>query len=347
MRQPRIGVPPRWVRVFVLTPVTFVGAAAVTVASPLLHLLLLLIDLLDPRGRDARGQRRWRFSRIGGLAIALCVTEAVGLTALFVLWLASGLGWRLRSPTFVRVHNRMFGLWLELVTRALRAFLGFTFELPRTERVEGPVLTFARHAGPGDAFLLARTVIVDFRRQLRMLGTHTLLWDPFMSYLLGRLPFHVCDPNPRDPWEALTGITRMCETTDDDSVVIIFPEGGNWTPNRWTAGIERLRARGRHDLADRAAAMPHLLPPRSAGARAALLARPDLAVVFVVHTGLEDLYSAAEIWRKVPLRRTVRAAYWSVPRHDVEAAIAEGRLSDWFFDQWVRIHDWILRQPVA
>ncbi len=54
------------------------------------------------------------------------------------------------------------------------------------------------------------------------------------------------------------------------SALVIFPEGGNWTPFRWRRAIDRLRRRGRPDLAERAAAMPNFLPPHATGALTAI-----------------------------------------------------------------------------
>lgn len=325
------NVPPRWIRLLVVTPIVFVGSAIVTVLSPLLHLLLAMIDIVD--------RKSWRFSRVGGLAIALCVTEFVGLSMAFLLWVASGFGLTLNRPLFRRAHNRAFGWWLELMTRALRFYLGFEFEIPVQERVDGPVVTFARHAGPGDSFLLARVVIRDYHRQLRMLGTTKLLWDPFIDHLLRRMPYYFCDQNPRDATSHLASISDMCTTMDDDSVLIIFPEGENWTPRRWDAAIDRLEQRGQHDRAERAAAMKNVLAPRTAGAIAALSARHDMSVVFVAHVGLEDLISLGEIWRKVPLRRRVTGTYWSVAPDQIPDDPAE--ISNWMFDQWEAVDRWI------
>lgn len=324
-------VPPAWFRLLVITPVVFVGAMLVTILSPVLHVGLFVIDLVD--------RRDWRFTRLGGLGIALCVTEFIGLLMAFVLWVASGFGVLYHRTFFLHAHNRAFGWYLVLVTRALRFYLGFDFTIPTTERISGPVVTFARHAGPGDAFLLARTVIRDYRRQLRMLGTSTLLWDPFIDRLLRRMPYHFCDQNPADPRASLEAITDMCASMDDDSVLIIFPEGGNWTPARWNESIERLEARGLHDKAARAAAMRNVLPPRTAGAIAALRARDDVSVVFVAHVGLEDLTSLREIWRKVPLRRHVAGTYWSIPGEEIP--VDPEQLSAWLFDQWERVDRWI------
>ena len=267
------------------------------------------------------------------------MTELVGLIMAFVLWVGSGFGLALGKPVFHRAHNRAFGWWLELMTRALRFYLGFDFGIPVTERVDGPVVTFARHAGPGDAFLLARLVIRDYHRQLRMLGTTKLLWDPFIDHMLRRMPYHFCEQNPPEPTSHLESITEMCATMDDRSVLIIFPEGGNWTPHRWDMAIEQLEARGQHERAERAAAMTNVLAPRSAGAVAALSARNDVSVVFVAHVGLEDLISLGEIWRKIPLRRQVVGTYWSIPPDEVPTDPA--RISSWLFDQWESVDRWI------
>ena len=67
--------------------------------------------------------------------------------------------------------------------------------------------------------------------------------------------------------------------------------------------------------------------------------------MFVAHVGLEDLTSLREIWRKVPLRRTVAGAYWSVPHDQVPDDPAE--LSPWLFDQWERVDHWIATNRAA
>ncbi len=315
----------------VVTPIVFIVSGLITLLSPVLHLVLVLIDLVD--------RREWRFSRLGGMGIALCVTEFIGLLAAFVLWVAFGFGFRIGSPRSQRLHNYIFGLWLEAVTRALRFYLGFDFILPMTEEIRGPILTLARHAGPGDAFLLARTVIREYKRQLRMLGTNKLLWDPFLNHLMLRLPHHFHDQRQSGE-TTLESIARMCATMDDDSVAIIFPEGGNWTPRRWTDAIEVLTTSRRPDRADLAAGMVNVLPPRTAGALAALRARDDLTVVFVAHTGLGDLHSLGSIWRNIPLRRHVQATYWSIPGHEIPTD--HDAFGDWLYGQWATIDRWII-----
>ena len=133
-------------------------------------------------------------------------------------------------------------------------------------------------------------------------------------------------------------IGQMASTLQDDGLFILFPEGGNFTPDRWVQGIDRLAERGQHERAEQAARMTHVLAPRSAGTLAALEAAPDIQVVFAAHVGLEDLISLGHIWRRIPLRRRVEAAYWTptepVPAdHDAKA--------EWLFRQWAEVDRWI------
>ena len=329
-RVPVAWVPPRWFRLVVIMPIVYVGCLVITVLSPVLHLVLALLDLVD--------RKDWRFTRLGGLGIAFCVAELIGLTIAFVLWVSSGFGWRINSPTFQRAHNRVLGWWLELVTRALRFFLGFEVVV-RGETITGPILAFARHVGPGDMFLLARTVIQVYRRQFLAVGTSKLLWDPFFDHLVRRTPSVFLDQNPTDPEASLRELEELSRDMTDDSVMIICPEGGNWTPKRWERAIARLEERGQSDRAARAAEMTHVLPPRSAGAAAAIHARTDMTVVFIAHAGLDDLTSLRDLWRKVPLRRRVEVGYWSVPRDQIPDD--RRATADWLFEEWAKVNAWI------
>lgn len=326
----RVWVPPAWARLLVLTPLAWIGALVVTLLSPVLHLILALLDLVDRKG--------WRFSRLGGIGIAFCVTEFIGLTLAFGLWVASGFGWKIRSRRIRRAHNRLFGWWLEFITRALRFYLGFDFVV-RGDRIEGPVLAFARHVGPGDVFLLAHTLIQTYERQMVTVGASKLLLDPFFDRVVRRSPSLFISQNPVDASACLHEISELCRTMSDDSVMIICPEGGNWTPGRWNEAIERLETRGQHDQAELAAAMPHVLPPRSAGAVAALRARDDVTIVFIAHAGLDDLFSLRQLWRKIPLRRRVEVEYWPVPRDQIPTD--PDQLSGWLFAEWARVDAWI------
>ncbi len=326
-----VAVPHPLVRALVVTPVAFVGSLIVTILSPLLHAILALIDLFD--------RKNWRFTRVGGLGIAFCVVELFGLTLAFGIWVLSGFGLWMKSKPIHRMNRWVMDTWLELITRAIRAFIGFDVAFPSDDLQPGPALVLSRHAGPGDALLVARSLTHDHDRQLRMLGTTKLLWDPFFNHLVKRLPFYFCEPQAADPQQQLADIQEAARTIEDDGAMVIFPEGGNFTPTRQAAAWERLEARHDEEHLKRARKMTHVLPPRSGGTLAAIEAAPEANILLLAHVGLDDLFSLRDIWESVPLKRTVRASFWYAsdkpPSDDREAMI------NWLYDEWERVDAWI------
>jgi hypothetical protein len=85
--------------------------------------------------------------------------------------------------------------------------------------------------------------------------------------------------------------------------------------------------------------MTHVLPPRSAGALAALEACPQASAVFVAHVGLDDLLSLQDLWHNVPIGRTVEATFWVADRHPATEGLAA--MSDWLWAQWEAVDGWV------
>jgi hypothetical protein len=82
-----------------------------------------------------------------------------------------------------------------------------------------------------------------------------------------------------------------------------------------------------------------VLPPRPAGALAALRGNPTADVIFAAHTGLGLAAYPGEIWRDMPVGRTLRQHMWLVS--------ASQRPSDpeqqvgWLGDMWKLIDRWV------
>lgn len=324
--------PPRWLRRLGLAPLVFVGALCLTLLSPALHLVAALADLAFDR-------RRWRVTRFVGLGLAFCVVEVFGLFTLLTVWFASGFGLFMKRPRWIRANTIIIGQYLELITRAVRFYLGFTFSYSYDPIPRGAQLLFSRHAGPGDAYLIARVVVRDLGRRLHMVGAAKLQWDPFLDIAGERLGFHYLHQNPTDAAVEIDRIKELSAGLDADETLVIFPEGGNYTPGRRQRSIERLQARGQLEEARRAEALRHTLPPRFGGVCAAIEGAPDATVVFVAHAGLDGLYGFSDLWASVPLKRDVSAHGWSAPIESRPAERSDQR--DWLFDQWVSVDEWI------
>jgi hypothetical protein len=171
--------------------------------------------------------------------------------------------------------------------------------------------------------------------------------DPTTDVVANRVPnAFLCHAARAGTSGAAGQIRRLAAGLDACGALVIFPEGGNWTPPRWRRAIDRLRRRGHKELADRAATMPNVLPPRPAGTLAALAACPDADVIFVAHTGLDRLVSVRDVWRSLLVDVEVRARWWQVPSADVPRADREAQVA-WLYDWWDRIDAWITAQNAA
>lgn len=332
---------PRVARRLLLAPAMIAFTALVLAVTPFIALVLAFSV------RFLKG--RWRALRLFWFLLVYLVRESVGLFALFTLWLLSGLGWKVRSERFARAHVLLVGWYLRGLVGSAARVLGLTLvsESVPDDLVMGrstagavrPVLVFSRHAGAGDSFILAHLLVNTYQRRPRIVLKDLLQWDPCIDVVLNRLPNRFISPNPPPGAGVVDSITVLAEGLEPDGALILFPEGGNFTRARHERAIERLAEAGLGESAERARALRHLLPPRPGGAFAAIDACPDADVLFVAHTGLEQLSSPKDLWRGLPMDREVRLHYWTVRNQDVPSDHDE-RLR-WLFDWWARIDEWI------
>jgi 1-acyl-sn-glycerol-3-phosphate acyltransferase len=324
---------PRWLRRLTLAPLALVLTIGALITLPLWALAAAVASRFVPG--------RWRPIRLLWFAIVYAALEAVVLICAFGLWIASGFGRNLNSERFVDRHYRLLGWALDRLVRTARRTFNVNVELPRVPVNDAPRIVLARHAGPGDSFLLVHAVLSTRGRRPRIVLKDTFQWEPMIDTLLGRLPCRFVSPNPR-PGKAEGTIAVVAELANDmgpRDALIIFPEGGNITERRRLHSIAKLEERGHHAEAQRARLMRHVMAPRPGGALAALDACPRAEVVFVAHTGLEQLSSVVDLWRGLPMDAAVRAQAWVVPREEIPDDQQER--VQWLFGWWKRIDTWI------
>ena len=126
-----------------------------------------------------------------------------------------------------------------------------------------------------------------YDREPRVVLKDTLAWDPMIDVLLNRIPARFISPNPAAGETSRTQIADLATGLDENDAFVIFPEGGNFTPERRQRAIDKLHARAWTGWPQRAEAMTNVLAPRPGGLLAALDAAPDADVVLVAHTGLD------------------------------------------------------------
>ncbi len=283
---------------------------------------------------------RLRPLRVASLVLVHLTLESLILVELFGLWIASGFGHWVRRPFFERIHYDIVQAYLVVVFREARrvARLRIVTEGETPDAFPGePLLVCCRHAGPGDSFTLMYALMHWYGREPRVVLKDTLAWDPAIDVLLHRLPSRFLSPGGKGDLEKEVG--ELARNLDGNDAFVIFPEGGNFTPERRARAIGKLRRLGLEAMARRAERMRNVLAPRPGGFLAALDAAPEADVVLVAHTGLDHLLTAADVWRELPMDKQIVMRWWRVPREEIPAG-REERI-DWLYSWWERIDAWI------
>ncbi|MGH3506481.1 MAG: lysophospholipid acyltransferase family protein [Nocardioidaceae bacterium] len=294
---------------------------------------------------------RFRAVRLLYFALVGLTAELVALIAAATMWVVSGFGWKLHSPRFERAHYHVLRVCLGVIVWAAQNLFRLRLETdeiswsPLDDGVPGSpnaMIVLSRHAGPGDSLLLMDTLMNrDHLREPRVIMKDTMQADPVVDVYFHRLPGRFIDPTPAtgaaDAIEE--SIADLASDLDDEDALLVFPEGGNFTPQRRTRAIRKLRQRGHVAYAERAEEMKHVLPPKPGGVSAAMDAAPHADVVFVAHTGLEHILSARDAWREIPVDKTLYLRWWFY-RADEVPGEHEDRLA-WLYARWEDIDSWI------
>ena len=330
-------MPPAAVRRPVTVTVWLLVSLACLTLSPLLLALAALVSAVTRRPQVLI------FTR---LAIAYFALELATLIACGALWLASAGGRFMGTELFQRLHVRLLRWFVHGFAVRWSALLEIDVpEEPRSEatralEADGPLLFFSRHAGPGDTVLLIDRLLTRFDRAPSVVFKQSVAIDPCVDLIGHRLPHAVLDTSEPEACEAR--IAEVAADLGDRGVLLLFPEGGNFTSERRRRAIRKLWRTGRRREAAKADQMTHVLPPRPSGALAALRGNPEAAVVFGAHSGLGLAAFPREVWDQTPLRRTFSSRMWLAPAAE-RPAEAEAQVV-WIYDWWKRLDDWIEEQ---
>jgi 1-acyl-sn-glycerol-3-phosphate acyltransferase len=322
-------VPPRLVRRLVLAPLLLAVEAVVIVASPVAGLI----------GAVAAGRRALRAAAV----TAECTgRHAAASVASFGLWVLSGFGRGTGSARMQDAHYRLLRWFVGGLYRAIVRGAGVEVRMsPESAAAqavlsshERPVVVLSLHAGEGDSLLVLHELLCRYGRRPRVVLHEALRLDPLIDALGERLPNRFVDPRGGD---TEVEIAAMAADVGPADAVLIFPEGGNFSPERRARGIERLERAGHAEEAAWAREMEHVSAPRPGGALAALEAAPDADVVLFAHAGIPA--GVGELWRRLGGDQCIDIRLWLVPAGDVP----EGRDAriDWLFGCWRELDRWV------
>ncbi|NVI90262.1 1-acyl-sn-glycerol-3-phosphate acyltransferase [Actinomadura sp. BRA 177] len=312
-------LPPPIVRRLVFTPLLFVLTLLVTVLFPVAFAVTSLI------GRDRR-----RALRLLWFTLAWGLRESAAVLECGRLWIRR----RAHDDRHYDIIRRYVAGLYEVAERRLGLRVEITGEGEAAPE-DRPLIVLSRHAGPGDALLLVHHLLTDYRRRPRVVMKAQLQFDPCIDIAANRMPNVFVTPGGG----AVDDIGLLAADLGPRDALLIFPEGGNFSPERRRRAIRRLTKLRRTDEATRAAAMRNLMPPRPGGVLAALDSAPSADVVFVAHCGLDHMATVGDIWRRIPLTGAVQAQWWRIPAEDVPDG-RDARI-DWLYQQWERADAWI------
>jgi len=330
-------MPPVSIRRPLTVTAWLVVSAAGVVLSPLLLALGALMGALTGRREPMIAAR---------LILAYFAHELAVLVACGALWIVTGAGRMIDAPRSQRLHWRLLRWYAAGLASAARSAIEIDVvpeasqEATRALESDAPLIVLSRHAGPGDTIFIADQLLSRFHRRPSVVFKETIAIDPCIDLLAHRLPHAMIDPSDREQCEAR--IAQITAGLGPRGTLLLFPEGGNFTPERRRSALRRLWRKGQRSSAERAEDMPHVLPPQPVGALAALGARPDADVVFSAHTGLGLAAYPRQIWREMPIGRTLHIRMWLAPREEVP--VIPDEQVDWLYDWWKRIDGWIAAQ---
>ena len=330
-------MPPRLMR----RPVTITAWMAIAVPclvlSPLLLSLAWIATTLSGRPQPLA------FAR---LTVAYLSRGIVVLCACGLLWVLSGAGRLIGTPRFQQAHWRLVRWFAHGVVGTARSVLEIgeapepSPEAERALRAQEPVLVFSRHAGPADTFLIVDRLLSRFGRRASVILKGTWVLEPSIDLLAHRLPQALLDTSDRE--DSARQIETVAAQLGNRGALLLFPEGANFTPERRRTAISNLRRKGRRRAAARARELANVLPPRPTGALAAIRGNPQADVVFAGHTGLGLAAYPGQLWRDLPIGRTLRTRMWLVPSSEVPDD-PDDQVA-WLNQWWRRIDDWIESQ---
>lgn len=305
-------------------PALVLAAAAVAAGFPLLLPLALVIDAVRGHALASRGVV---------MAAIYLACEVAGLAASLALWLARPLMSRER---WLERHYALQHWWASSLLAAARSLFSLQVEIEGDADLSGPVVVFIRHASIVDTLLPAALLTGPGGLRLRYVLKRELLADPCLDVVGNRLPNVFVRRGAGDP--EVERVAALARGLGAGEGVLIYPEGTRFTPAKRARALDRLAGT---DVAARAAALGHVLPPRPGGPLALLEAAPDADALFVAHVGLDGLATLADVWRGDLVGSRVRVALWRVDREQIPND-ANARL-DWLWSEWARMDAWVAK----
>lgn len=262
--------------------------------------------------------------------------ECGGLFLAALLFLVRPL---LDEARWLDVHYRLQARWCQSLLGAAGRLYGLTLDVANTEALTPRCgVLLVRHTSLLDTLLpvlIARAAGSRPRYVLK----EELLWDPCLDVVGQRLPNVFISRRVARRQEDVSAIAELATNLPLGDVLVLFPEGTRFSPERRARRIQALQDRGDTELAARATTLEHTLLPRPAGTAAATDRLDGRDVVILAHTGFEGAQTPGAIAAGALRARQIRAALWRAPA--APASEEPEATARWLLDLWQAVDAWI------
>lgn len=316
-----------------ITPIVLVAAIIGVVLSPVILVALLIADTVT-------GQPRGRRVRLAALVIGALIIEVLGMITSLVIWFLTGFGLLGTARWRWHLHRRFMGLYTRAMFGWILTTLGTTAEWRDNAPLDhAPVVLVARHTSFFDALIPA--TLLSHRNSLlaHHVLTQGLRYGPCLDIVGHRFPNRFIRRTPGEGSAELVHIADIGAVLDDRSAAVIFPEGTFRNPDRFDRAVRRLRRR-QPEMATRAEALRHVLPPLASGTYALLGAAPEADVVICANTGLEAFGSVKDILDRPFSDTPVIIETWRIARSDIPTDDIDV-FSAWLLETYHQLDAWV------
>lgn len=229
-------------------------------------------------------------------------------------------------------HHRLQWWSVNLLVKRAGQLLGITVIIDETALsavAPGPVIVVSRHVSIFDSSLPA-LLCNNAGLRTRGLIMAELLADPGFDIIYSRLGWAFI-PREDGP-AALSEVRKLASGSDEETALMIFPEGRLFRPEVLERSLAKL-AKSAPERAARLSSLQHSLPPRPGGFLALLAAAPDADVVVVSHRGLDKFGGIADLAAAVPADSKVTVSARRIARVEIPQA-AEDQVA-WLDQLWL------------
>ncbi len=313
--------------------------SAVALLALLLVLLLPIVGLVGTFLGVIRPHSRFGLLRTAIAATWAALLELYGVARLSWGWLVHR-----SDPDALVAHTHLVqNVWTNLHFRALQAIFSLPIVIEGLSEVRRrPTILLMRHTSMLDTILPPSLIFPRTGARMRYVLKRELLMDPCLDIAGNRIPnvFVRRGDKGAAAEQELANVRELAATMGDNDVVVLFPEGTRASSSKRARAIARLEERADDPrvahLLERARPLRHLMPIRLGGAVALLQGKPEADVVFVAHTGIEELAGFKSLVAGTLVGTPLRVRFWRTEdRPDPDASDED--VENWLLDRWLDV----------